>query len=167
MNLEDKGLKTNSEHLEEPILMIENTRGTVNSDKGSPNICDQVCLSALANDTPDNHVKLHRSENDSSLSASGLAHSVPGVAEKKVVLKFSTDSQQSNRTESLSNGACIKKRTHRICPGHERALPIESLVQELDMKEEGMRYGSLQFLNSYKFLIEFIVGIASRAVNFF
>lgn len=29
------------------------------------------------------------------------------------------------------------RRKPRICPGHERALPIEELVQELDMKEEG------------------------------
>lgn len=25
----------------------------------------------------------------------------------------------------------------RICPGHERAIPIESFVTELDVKEEG------------------------------
>lgn len=116
MNFEDNCLKVNSEHSDEPISMIENTQSTVNGDNGSPNICDQVCL-----------------------SASGLAPSVPGAAEHRVDLKISSDSQQPNGTESPRNGACTKKRTHRICPGHERALPIERLVQELDMKEEGMR----------------------------
>jgi len=26
----------------------------------------------------------------------------------------------------------------RVCPGHERAIPIEKTVQELDIKEEGI-----------------------------
>ena len=26
----------------------------------------------------------------------------------------------------------------RVCPGHERAIPIDSTVQQLDIKEEGM-----------------------------
>ena len=28
--------------------------------------------------------------------------------------------------------------TTRMCPGHERAIPIETLVMDLDVKEEGL-----------------------------
>ena len=39
-----------------------------------------------------------------------------------------------------------KRPVHRICPGHERAVSIEGLVQTLDMKEEGQAESYLKFM---------------------
>lgn len=48
---------------------------------------------------------------------------------------------QSKKSDSNSdNDKEVSESIHqkrRICPGHERAIPIEELVRELDMKEEG------------------------------
>lgn len=37
-----------------------------------------------------------------------------------------------------SPGVNTKEKKGRLCPGHERALPIQQTVLELDVKEEGM-----------------------------
>ncbi len=45
----------------------------------------------------------------------------------------------------------------RICPGHERALPIELTVNDLDMKEEG-RFLT-HFHHKFKYQIAFFIYI--------
>ncbi|KAK7500256.1 hypothetical protein BaRGS_00008479, partial [Batillaria attramentaria] len=38
----------------------------------------------------------------------------------------------------VSEGEGEKEPTDRVCAGHERALPIQGIVQELDVREEGV-----------------------------
>ena len=37
----------------------------------------------------------------------------------------------------------------RVCPGHERAIPIQSTVQSLDIKEEGKTTISISALSPH------------------
>ena len=59
-----------------------------------------------------------------------------GTSDKDEIIVSSQVDADTQRTDSLRE---------RICPGHERALPIEQTVIELDVKEEG-RFISLLFL---------------------
>ena len=39
--------------------------------------------------------------------------------------------------QTTSDAPDLTPEGKRLCPGHERAIPIEKSVQDLDMKEEG------------------------------
>ena len=48
-----------------------------------------------------------------------------------------SDTVQDSRDPSDQTSETLPEVKARLCPGHERALPIQQTVMDLDVKEEG------------------------------
>lgn len=126
----------------QPSAIERSTELLENLDRGSD--MEDEKLRNL-NDTEAVSVDFKRPENDEFSENSVVereSSAEPAAGRKSTELEIKLNSGlPSKKSDSCShNDKEVSEDIHRkprICPGHERALPIEELVQELDMKEEG------------------------------
>ena len=59
------------------------------------------------------------------------------------------NTQDAAATDDDGDDDAYSVSSKRICPGHERAIPIEKTVQELDIREEGIYYCSFDVINFF------------------
>lgn len=104
-----------------------------------------ICNSEKTDKDTDNNTETLKSENISD----STKNTEPDVTEKEnkcisnnsreeyTLIKSECDKDQEQSASSKEEGRHSGKPKQRLCPGHERALPIQQTVMELDVKEEG------------------------------